>query len=326
MKAAIEGWPIYDPTVTITYFDNPGDGRFIIARRVQALGNGLSKYFYAVHNLNSDRSAKSFTVNFGGTTTVSNLYFKDVDYHSGEVYSGTDWAATVTPTSVSWSTDDCTVNPNANALRWGTCYSFEFTANNTPVSTTITPFKPAIVGGVCPPQPPAVSIGGYQVASVPDVSYTAAGTVGPTGDDTSVTANLGFNFSLYGNAMTQVKVGSNGYLCPTTQDGNVYINSSLPSAGVPNGVIAGYWTDLDPSTAGSGRNPLSNGGSRAESPLRRHVHERVSLRHDAGRELPKSSEETTNAVYLTCATSSSGGSVGTRGIEDLAGASGTSCR
>lgn len=323
MKAAIEGWPLYDPTVTLTNFDNPGDGRFIIARRVQALGNGLTKYFYAVHNLNSDRSAKAFTVNFGGTTTISNLYFHDVDYHSGEVYSGTDWAATVTPTSVTWTTDDCTVNPNANALRWGTCYSFEFVANNTPVSTTITPFKPAIVGGVCPPQPPAVSIGGYQVASVPYVSYTAAGTVGPTGDDTSVTANLGFTFSLYGNAMTQIKVGSNGYLCPTTQDGNVYTNSSLPSAGVPNGVIAGYWTDLDPSAAGSGQVRYQTVGT---APNRRFVVTYTNVYRYGTTQAENFQiflEETTNAVYFTCVTTSSGGSAGTRGIENLTGTSGT---
>ncbi len=325
-KAAIEGWPIYDPTVTLSTFDNPNDGRFIIARRVQALGNGLSKYFYAVHNLNSNLSAKAFTVNFGGTTTISNLYFHDVDYHSGEVYDGTDWTPTVTSNAVSWSTSDCTTNHNANALRWGTCYSFEFVANNTPVSTTITPFKPAIANGTCPPQPAPVSMGSYGATSAPYLVYTSAGTsgtVGPTGDDTSTTANIGFSFSFFGTAMTQIRIGSNGYVCPTAQNGNSYQNTGIPNVATPNGIMCGYWTDLDPSVAGSGQVRYQLVGS---APNRRFVVAYTNV-YRYGTTQPENFqiilEETTNAIYFTCVSTSTGGSAGTRGVENLTGTVGT---
>jgi hypothetical protein len=77
-------------------------------------------------------------------TVVTNVGFHDVDYHSGEVFDGTDWTATVTASSVSWTTTAYAINQNANALRWGTLYNFRFDANQAPgtASVVIDLFKP----------------------------------------------------------------------------------------------------------------------------------------------------------------------------------------
>lgn len=77
-------------------------------------------------------------------TVIQNLGFHDVSYHSGEPYSGTDWAATINADSVSWTTDTFANNPNANAIRWGTLYNFRVQAASppSPVLATIGLFKP----------------------------------------------------------------------------------------------------------------------------------------------------------------------------------------
>jgi hypothetical protein len=64
--------------------------------------------------------------------TVTNIGFHDVDYHSGEPYSGADWTATVSSNSISWATQPFAVNVNANALRWATLYNFRFDADAPP--------------------------------------------------------------------------------------------------------------------------------------------------------------------------------------------------
>ena len=53
-----------DPAVVITNVDFPNDGRFIVAKKVTSLGGGNYHYEFAVHNLNSDRSGRGFTVDF----------------------------------------------------------------------------------------------------------------------------------------------------------------------------------------------------------------------------------------------------------------------
>ncbi|HKQ63256.1 MAG TPA: hypothetical protein VJS92_18350 [Candidatus Polarisedimenticolaceae bacterium] len=131
---AIHAWQVNDPGVTETAVDVPVDGRFIVAARATDLGGGVWHYEYAVHNLNSHRSAQSFTVPLPPGVVVSNAGFHDVDYHSGEPYDGTDWTVTIGSSSISWSTDTFAVNPNANALRWGTLYNFRFDADVPPAN------------------------------------------------------------------------------------------------------------------------------------------------------------------------------------------------
>lgn len=141
---AIYAWQDDDPMVTIEVVEDASGGRFHVGYRVTDNGDGTSHYEYAVHNLNSDRAGREFSVPYTAGTTISNLYFHDIDYHSGDGavigtnYDGTDWATSTGPSSVSWFTSAESVDDNANALRWGTLYNFAFDANATPEAATAT--------------------------------------------------------------------------------------------------------------------------------------------------------------------------------------------
>ena len=108
-------------------------------------GAGSWHYEIAIQNLNSDRAVQAVTVQLPTGATASALGFHDVDYHSGEPYSGTDWPGVVTASGPQWTTTDYATDPNANALRWGTLYNFWFDSSAAPTFVTqaeFTLFKP----------------------------------------------------------------------------------------------------------------------------------------------------------------------------------------
>ncbi|MCI0344948.1 MAG: hypothetical protein L0221_05805 [Chloroflexi bacterium] len=145
---AIAAWQAMDPGVELISVDIPGSvplQRFHVGRKVTDLGGGDFHYEYAVHNLNSDRSAYSFMVDFPGAAAITNAGFHDIDHHSGEPYATTDWTIdTAMPGQVTWATDDFATDPDANALRWATMFSFWFDADADPsgASHTLGLFKP----------------------------------------------------------------------------------------------------------------------------------------------------------------------------------------
>ena len=128
-SAAILAWSSIDPSVNITTLDVPDEGRFYVSSRVSDNGDGTWHYEYAILNFNSHRCAKSFAVPAPQGIIVTNIGFHDIDYHSGEPYDGTDWPGVHANGAVTWSTDSFDVNPNSNALRWGTLYNFRFDAD-----------------------------------------------------------------------------------------------------------------------------------------------------------------------------------------------------
>lgn len=146
---AIKAWPVVDPGAMVVDVDVPGDGRFHVGSSVRDNGDGTWRYAYAVHNMNSDRSAQAFSVPVPVGATLSNVGFHDVSYHSGEPFDGTDWAFTHSAGAATWTTEAFTANQNANAIRWGTAYSFWFTADMGPAETdaAITLFKPGTARG-----------------------------------------------------------------------------------------------------------------------------------------------------------------------------------
>lgn len=134
-----------DASVTVTAVDVPSEGRFHVASKVTDLGGGQWRYDYAIFNLNSHRSAGSFSVPTGPGVTVTNAGFHDVDYHTGEPYDLTDWSFATSPSAASWSSPQTFAqNQNSNALRWGTMYNFWFDADVAPlpVDATIGLFRP----------------------------------------------------------------------------------------------------------------------------------------------------------------------------------------
>ncbi|MCU0246730.1 MAG: PEP-CTERM sorting domain-containing protein [Bryobacter sp.] len=58
-------------------------------------------------------------------------------------------------------------------------------------------------------------------------------------------------FSWGGATFTQINISSNGYITVGGSNAGAFLNQSLPDSNNPNGVIAPYWTDLDPGAAGA---------------------------------------------------------------------------
>lgn len=151
-KGAIFAWQTVHPDVAIEKAAVSGDGIFHVANRVTQNTDGTWHYEYAVHNLNSDRSGASFSIPIPEGVVVTNSGFKDIGYHSNEVYDGTDWTiAQNDDGALTWScTQSFAENANANALRWATMYNFWFDADTAPEAglATIGLFKPGSIDSV----------------------------------------------------------------------------------------------------------------------------------------------------------------------------------
>ena len=133
-KPAIYHWGVVVPSVYYSVADAP-DGRFVVASNVTSLGNGSYRYEYAIFNFNSDSAGASFSIPVPTGVTVTNAGFRDVRYHSGEPFDGTDWTVSVSGGAVRWAcTQTFAQNPNANALRWATMYNFWFEADGPAVT------------------------------------------------------------------------------------------------------------------------------------------------------------------------------------------------
>ncbi|MFT5150272.1 MAG: hypothetical protein ACI841_000253 [Planctomycetota bacterium] len=120
------------------------NGYYFLGFQVTDLGGGQWRYEYALANFNSDRSARSFELPVPASTTLSNVFFRDIDHHSGDPYSDVDWSFSNSGGVMRWETETYGQNPDANALRWGTLYNFGFTANGAPEAAVaaIGLFKP----------------------------------------------------------------------------------------------------------------------------------------------------------------------------------------
>ncbi len=145
-SAPIRAWKEIDPDVVESEMRVPGEGLFILAVKTTDLGDGRWRYVYALQNLNSDRSARTFSVEFPSGSMIDNVGFNDVDYHSGETYDGTDWQHVFDGRFLTWSTQTVEQNINANALRFDTVYTFWFECNVPPGSAKILVdlFKPGM--------------------------------------------------------------------------------------------------------------------------------------------------------------------------------------
>ena len=143
-EPAIFAWQANQPTVTLIPVDIANDGRLWIGYDVTDNGDGTFNYEYAIQNLNSDIAVGGVDIPVGAGAGVSGIGFNDVDYHSGEPYDNTDWSVSEGASSVAWNSPQTFAqNPNTNALRWGTTYSFWFTSDSAPTAgdMTMTLFK-----------------------------------------------------------------------------------------------------------------------------------------------------------------------------------------
>jgi hypothetical protein len=159
-RGAIYAWATAETGVTVNTFDIPNEGRFVVGYKVTPIAGGLYHYEYAISNINSDRSGYALRLNYpagrGSSVAPTNIGFNAPDYHSGEIYDNTDWVNVSDATGIEWhSPQSFAQNPNTNALRYMSTYSFRFDSPRPPVAgnATFTLFKPGAVG-----DPDSVSI------------------------------------------------------------------------------------------------------------------------------------------------------------------------
>lgn len=121
------------------------DGWYTVGSRIQNIGGGRWRYMYVVHNLDSDRAARALSVPITPPTVAGDLRFHDPEYHSGEIWDNADWTGSIGLDVVRWeSPATFAQDPNTNALRWATAYSFVLEADALPVvdSVLVEMFKP----------------------------------------------------------------------------------------------------------------------------------------------------------------------------------------
>jgi len=157
---AIYAWRAESPDVRLFNIDVPHDGRLILGVRSVRMPKGGLHHEIALHNLNSDRSAQALTVRTQ-KGAVRGPGFHGVKYVQ-EAYSGADWKATTAGPAISWATQTFTADPNANAVRWGTLYSFWFDSDTPATQAIIRLFKPGPKGD---PIEMTVSLAGLHLAS-----------------------------------------------------------------------------------------------------------------------------------------------------------------
>ncbi len=140
----IQAWQDNQPTVTLVDLQAPGDGLFILGYDVIDNGNGTWRYEYALYNMYSDRSARSFFVPIPNGASVTDIGFRDNPWHSGDERSTTDWSSNLTQLGLTWETQTFAQNVDANACRWGQLFNFWFTCDAAPTDNTASMefFKP----------------------------------------------------------------------------------------------------------------------------------------------------------------------------------------
>jgi len=155
-QPAIFAWADHEPDVVINTVDVPADGRFHVAGRAVELGGGDWRYHYAIHNLSSHRSANAIIIP-AQVPEVTDPDFHAPHYHSNSPVSNAPWVFTPGNASVRWEAGAYSpaTEDSANAVRFGTTYTFSFTAPAPPVTTEVTVFffRPGATDSLSVPLP-----------------------------------------------------------------------------------------------------------------------------------------------------------------------------
>ena len=132
----------------------------------------------------------------------------------------------------------------AAGLQAATSYCFRVRAGNRFPSLSAYS-NTAVVTTAPAPQPYQCSVTPY---AWQDISATASLGLA---DDAETSVSLPFAWSFHGVPVTSLKVSSNGYVRVDGGTALEYLNAAIPSAVEPNGFIAPFWDDLNPSVAGA---------------------------------------------------------------------------
>lgn len=149
-ESAIEAWQAADPAVQIVEIPVPNDGPIYLAWKVTAAAGGGWDYDYVLYNRDCDRSVRAFAIPATAGASITSMEFSDPEYHSGEVYNNTDWFTYdglypgTSQRVAAFVGGSFNADPNNNALRWGTSYSYSFHSDQAPSNSPvgIIMFKP----------------------------------------------------------------------------------------------------------------------------------------------------------------------------------------
>ncbi|MFT7670172.1 MAG: hypothetical protein ACI8X5_002879, partial [Planctomycetota bacterium] len=253
-ETAVYGWQAEDAGVVIRELENTNEAGagvssyYQVAYRIWDNGDGTWDYIYVVNNQNSTQGADSFSVPTGGAN-ITDLWFNDVDYHSGEVQDGADWSMTEGGGNLTWDCPETFAqNPDANAINWCTAYSFGFTANAGPIGGvgSIDMFEPGVGSTLTfPVDGPGAGGGGFSSTFCfgDGISGTATlcpcfnfGNPGEGCQNSTLTGGASIsgsgNPSISGDTLTLNATGA-----PTTTVGLFFGGTSQPGAG--EGVVFG---------------------------------------------------------------------------------------
>jgi hypothetical protein len=169
-KPAIQAWKANDPGVTEKTFQIPGDGLIYISSKATDLTNGMWHYEIAVYNMNADRNIGTLTIPLPASATLTNVGFNCPEYRNGDGngnvnFSNAPWTTSRNGDTLVFACQTQAANNNANAIRWGTVYTFRFDANVGPAangSVNFSTWKTATM---------ATYSLGAQVPDVPAVCY-----------------------------------------------------------------------------------------------------------------------------------------------------------
>jgi Carboxypeptidase regulatory-like domain len=211
-KIAVSAWT---GATLVEIKPEPGiDGVGTISYKVTNPSPGVWHYEYAVYNQNLDRGIQSFSIPLGSGVTLSNVGFRSPPQHPGSALDGTfanagfssaAWTQSQAAGSMTWSSETFAVNPNANAIRWGTMYNFRFDSNRPPqaMNATVGFYKTGspITAQVQGPSSPSVSVivsGRVTTSSGRAVSNARVSITDPTNNVRTTMTNPTGYYRFYG--------------------------------------------------------------------------------------------------------------------------------
>ena len=200
MQPAIQAWAAAGATVQQVEPDPGNDGIWLMGYKITSPSAGVWHYEYALFNMNLDRAIQSFSVPLNAGVNVSNIGFHAPPQHPGWAndgtqgdagYSSAPWSVTQAAGSITWNTETFAQNQNANAIRWGTLYSFRFDADQPPQTANATvgffktgsPIMVAIqapAGGTPTPTPTATATATSTPTATATPTSTPTATPRPT--------------------------------------------------------------------------------------------------------------------------------------------------
>ncbi|MBL0342004.1 MAG: T9SS type A sorting domain-containing protein [Bacteroidetes bacterium] len=213
-----------DPTVSAPVTGNPACGAVTLVSSVATPGS--TNYWQGTN------ATGTSTASIADDGTINNPYSVPAD--------GIYYVRAQDNTSFCWS--------NAVATTVA-IYTIPTTPILSATPSTICPGSPTILSAIAPSAPPT----GYTVAStafspVSPLTTTLA-NAGPTGDEGTTIANIGFSFNYFGTVYTQVQVHTNGYIVFGRAN---YTFGSFSPALIPNAANTnnwvGFWADLNASS------------------------------------------------------------------------------